>query len=905
MEDLLRPSITLKPHPPNLTVKPRSLQPLMLLPREHFQLSFLDLASPYGTFESSRCFESNIKILDLEGRMGSRSALLIARLETDKTVYAIERQSNGLYTLCHLGQWVDLEGLCELATVSCPHLVNKRPHVITESTTPQPLITPQLHHEHKKKRQAIEAIHSLVKKPARSRSVSSLSLPVEGTRPPTPAEDNLGSQSGSTVLDKLAALSHDSDFPQKTDSQTTPAPPINEPPAISTAGDIFNNIRTQYLEALYHSMGSLAYFAKGPLSRARAAFHLDCDSTLEMKDLVGFLKSLVLTTMQIDKKYREAIPGVISDMKTRFQDSENEQDGGKARKKKTKKMKLGKNGLYPGEDEHIRQWWTAHKPRPKDDDEIMTADPQGTKLQISCLRSRETQLQMIIILEILALEPLTASTSKESQLPGLPNVEEAIEKPKETPTKKRDRHNLPFLLDVHADRLCIWQSTALDEINMMDDSQTNPEAEPNKSLRATSDPLKDFCVDIIVPFFSARLPDHCDSINRKLGGPVMASPPKSKPKKPENITKPKTKPGAAAKRPAPPKPSRTLESVLTRESERNRRSMSRGPSGVIALMRSVSTTTLPILKRETSEPLSATSVPKADSTTSQRSSRPTSSGTTKGRSEEDKAKKEALLKAELEDAISTLRKPNRNVVGQAMAEAAERRATTSLSQLRKSKKPTQHPGFQGVVKATPIGNRFRDALGGDHKPTRIQGIGAITEENAPSSSASMIPASAPRKRNHAAAFADEESPARPSSFRKSAAAPHRIEATPARGSTSSRRDFLSVPDEGVVLASSPVASRKMKGLATAPTLGHRDSGIGMPSSPGGGDLLAATPVKPPRYGSGSLDSFVTVTPAKRRAVPAAVTPSGPENAKEKEKENGGEKLSIFQRLGWDDYDDLF
>ena len=39
---------------------------------------------------------------------------------------------------------------------------------------------------------------------------------------------------------------------------------------------------------------SLAYFAKGPLSRARAAFHLDYDSTLEMGDLIRFLESLVL-----------------------------------------------------------------------------------------------------------------------------------------------------------------------------------------------------------------------------------------------------------------------------------------------------------------------------------------------------------------------------------------------------------------------------------------------------------------------------------------------------------------------------------------------------------------------------------------------------------------------------------
>ncbi|KAI1499294.1 DNA replication regulator SLD3-domain-containing protein [Biscogniauxia marginata] len=914
MEDLLGPSIIIKPHPPNLSVKPRSLQPLMLLPREHFQLSFLDLSSPYGSFESSRCFESNIKILDLEGRMGSRSVVLIARLETDKTIYVIERQKNSLYTLCQLGPWVDLELLCELATVSLPHLINRRPNFSSDSTTLQPLITPRLHHEHKKRRLAIEAIQSLVKKPARSRSISSLSQPVEATRPPTLIQGTVDTQSRSTTVTQDVGPSRGWGSQARTESQAALAPAINDPSAILNANDIFDSIRTQYLEALYHSMGSLAYFAKGPLSRARAAFHMDCDSTLEMNDLIDFLKSLVMTTMQIDKKYRGAIPGVIHKMKTVFQDSDNEQDSSKTKKRRSKKMKLGKDGLYPTEEEHIRKWWTVHKPQPKDDDSMTIVDPHETKLQISYLRSRETQLQMIIILEILALQPLIASTSTESQLPGLPSAGEPVEKkPKETPMKRRDKHNLPFLLDVHADRLCIWQSTALDEINMMDDSQANHEAEPNRSLRITSDPLKDFCVDIIVPFFSARLPEHCDSINRKLGGPVMVSPPKSRPQKPEATTKPRTKPGAAAKRPLSSKTPRTLESVLTRESERHRRSMSRGPSGVIALMRSASTTTLPILKRETSEPLSAMSVPKADSTTSQKSSRPPSSGAPKRKSEEEKAKKDALFKAELKDAISTLRRPNRDVVGKAMAEAAEKRTTTSLSQLRKSKKPTQHPRFQNVVKATPIGNRFRDALGDGmkYRSTRVQEIGSVVEEHI-SSSASMVPASAPRKRNHEAAFDDEESPARPS-YRKLT---HQIEATPARSSTLNR-DFLSVPgpDEGVVLASSPVMSRKtsqMKPLAARKsTLGHRDSGIGMPSSPGGVELLAETPVKP-RYGGGSLDQFVTVTPAKNRSSdkvkdnPSATSKNARgDGDADVGKENDEKKISIFQRLGWDDYDDLF
>lgn len=250
--------------------------------------------------------------------------------------------------------------------------------------------------------------------------------------------------------------------------------------------------------------GSLAYFAKGPLSRARAAFHLDCDSVLEMSDLVEFLKSLIMTTVQIDKKYRETIPKIQSEMKTTLEDSDVEPGQGKAKPKRRriKKVKLGKDGLYPDENEHVRKWWTSCKPLLKDDEEAATksTEQRDIKLQVSLLRSRETQLQMIVILEILSLEPLIVhETANHSQLPGLPVPKESLGSPKQIPAKKRNKHNLPVLLDVHADRLCIWQSTALDELSGMNESQIGARPESQRSSKFTSDPLRDFCVDIIVP----------------------------------------------------------------------------------------------------------------------------------------------------------------------------------------------------------------------------------------------------------------------------------------------------------------------------------------------------------------------------------------------------------------------
>ena len=56
--------------------------------------------------------------------------------------------------------------------------------------------------------------------------------------------------------------------------------------------------------------------------------------------------------------------------------------------------------------------------------------------------------------------------------------------------------------------------------------------------------------------------------------------------------------------------------------------------------------------------------------------------------EEVKATRRAQMEAELHDAISALRKPNREVVSKAMAEADERRVSASLS----AKSETQFVG---------------------------------------------------------------------------------------------------------------------------------------------------------------------------------------------------------------------
>ncbi|KAL2158520.1 hypothetical protein VTH06DRAFT_4287 [Thermothelomyces fergusii] len=967
-EDLLRGPIVLKPHPSSLMVKPRILHPLMLLPRERLPLSALDLSQPHGDLPASRLFESKIKILDLEGRLGSN--ILLARSETTRMVYAVERESNGLYVLCKLGSWVDIGLLSESATVVCKERLRssntgKQGNAAADAAVP--LITPSMYNETKRRRLAIEEIQSLVRKrsvPVAEKEVpSQAAATVTATESQQPASKADGSEAADVAPARheivpepeppAAAPVQDVTIPAMepaNESVDGPASrPVDDPFGQPNAEEIFSNLRAQYMEALYHSKGSLAFFAKGPLSRARAAFHLDCETKLNMIDLVEFLKSLVMTTVVIDKKYRETIPEIVAKIKAAVQ--EPEAGASKPKKKKNKKPKLGKDGLYPGEIDHIRRWWSSHQPVSRVDggagadagemdggdehDEGLTATEQ--KYHISCLRRRETQLQMILILEILALEPVALAKGAECQLPGTESQIAPQDGGQEPSAKKRNKHNLPVLLDVHADRLCIWQSTTLDEVKAVAESQVPSEGQQEvQGDRANSDPLRDFCVDIIMPFFSARLPGPCESLNRKLGGPVAQSPPKATPAKPASAVKPK--PGAPVKRPTTSKRDRDKDRTLERalSVERSRRSVSTGPAAAIALLRSASQTVIPGLKREASESSVMGLVPRAQSgSLKERPSDLFSRSSSLGRADL-KAQKQAQVEAELKDAISALKKPNRTLAVKDFVEAAEKRA--SAGQLRKLKKPNHASGVQ--VKATPANNRYRDALA----PERAQSQ-ASPFADAPPSSASVVPASAlPRK------FAN----------RLPTVTAERVQATPARAPFPS-----SIPGTGLRLGqetpgippSSPIMARKAAPPRPAPppapdfTASGREQTrsrrpppapageFDIPSSPRLGALFE-TPVAP-RAAKERGAAVVDDTPIRPRLPLGAAADGGNNSHRAADaggvrgwafasgerktqgaarsggggsdgsaaKENGGLGLSIYQRLGWeatdlDDIDDL-
>lgn len=225
---------------------------------------------------------------------------------------------------------------------------------------------------------------------------------------------------------------------------------------------------------------------------------MDLESNLDMEELIAFLKSMVLTTVQIDKKFRETIPDIMSKMNTVIESS----DDGQKRRRRPKKMKLSKEGLYPLEDESIRAWWSSSKPELED---AKSGDTMSQiKFHASLLRTRETQLQMILIMEILALESVkeTTQSTESNSLPMLPGAignPVGSSTPPMAPPKKRNKHNLSVLIDVHADRLTIWQSTASEEQLLFEDSQQSTPQSQTPNSKSSQEPLRDFCVDVIMP----------------------------------------------------------------------------------------------------------------------------------------------------------------------------------------------------------------------------------------------------------------------------------------------------------------------------------------------------------------------------------------------------------------------
>lgn len=203
----------------------------------------------------------------------------------------------------------------------------------------------------------------------------------------------------------------------------------------------------------------------------------------------------------MDKKYRETIPSLVQDLPfSTLSDDESASViatiGKKSRK--SKKGKLGKDGLYPGEDVSIAQWWLGRDT--SDLASYSAARETIVKTTLLEQRARETQLQIILVLEILSLEGTALGPDvKDAAVVDTAETQfdPSLQKMKR-PKKPQDLH---MLLDLLVDRLCIWQSTSSEVEMPSTNGRESSTQQGGKAVELSSNPdhLRQFCVDVVLP----------------------------------------------------------------------------------------------------------------------------------------------------------------------------------------------------------------------------------------------------------------------------------------------------------------------------------------------------------------------------------------------------------------------
>ncbi|RKF74825.1 putative protein kinase-like [Golovinomyces cichoracearum] len=761
LKDLLNNKFFLKPFPVGTKTKSWALQPLLLLNRSCLPLSFLDFPSTIKLLGSTRLFEANVEALELEEWSGCQPMVLVARDEESKALIALERESRGFYAVCQIGSWVSPQRLKDTAVASKRNLCRPMTSVDSSSLKYHPEKIGIKSTGQDKKRSAIEAIQSMVRKP---------SVLLENQQHP---------------------LNKDPESP------LIGAPRLDPDPDFSTPiSEIFANIRAQYFETLYLSRIPLTYFLKGPLSRARAAFRPDATFKLDPEDYNRFLNKIILPVSLFDKKYKDGIPDCIKLADVSNHSAENvDLTLKRKKKKKSTDFRIGKKGLYASEDNLVQKWWTVHH----SEDDLNVGLTERTKnelmkTRISQLRVRETQMQIILILEALTLHPLPSSKEGECH-----QQRSSISNPSKTNMNFTSSNSLLDLIDIHIDRLCIWQSVESDPLEssskiLQNDSEIGHENFSREKLAENF--LVDFCVEVIMPHFASRLPTQCSTIKTKLGIPTL-TPSKLKVSKNTSTTV-HSRPGAVTRRSLPGKPRPSLKRILT--DDRRRRNLPQSHSKAIALMKSA---TMPLIStvKEDSKALKSVSNSRNDfadinlagaSKAKSISQRDFCITETKSMIN-SKVVKEACIEAEPKDAISVLKKPNRKLIAKEITGFAERRRASSIFP-GTTQSSIEHKPSKGVqIFATPKFNRSK------YIDDKQQSTFPTIEKTPPSFSIQTSPS-----------FPQQCSSQKLDSYNTMDSVPFSVQATPsqARIIKVQRETFNNQAIDEDYLCSSPIATRR-------------------------------------------------------------------------------------------------
>ncbi|EEA20544.1 hypothetical protein TMatcc_000530 [Talaromyces marneffei ATCC 18224] len=692
---------TVKGHASSLSDNEYKLAPIELLPRSALPFSWLDTST---AIQSNNIFASNDAVLEGmffprndAGVTDTEPSVLATRSLSNGAIYAVERVKTGIFAMTKLQSHIE-EGEIRVAAKAAA-AINLKRFSIWSSSTDLPRSSNSTNgwdwREAARLPDDIPRFDPFATKGKFDASV--VFEDCSGNDHDAVAESQVYTGDSFMALDGVESgmQEHTRTPPENNVQAPPPEAQGDAQDTLPTPDVIMENLRTQYLETLYISKTSVAYFAKGPLTRCRNAF-AQYSPKEDVPSLSSQYRESILSVKKMDAKYRETLPVILRNMALLLSDDE------RPKKRKSKKKKLGKNGLYTGEDEFLQKYWKSRQVS-KNKEGLEESKDEEIKRHVSDLRLRETQLQILLILETIHLELTTVTPSIEDSK----GQEIGGSSTKRSKSKKEE--NLNLLLELFIDRLCIWHAISAGE-GVIAESLKETTNNHLSGKKIESDALRDFCNEVIIPFYASRLPEQCKTIKKKLGGASEVSPSRPAPKLKASTSASglKNQFGVANSKKTQPqqKPRRMLQRVLTDE-QISVSQRSRHPS----LLRSSTTPALQEVKRESVEP----SLPSLGGSVrggiqiARRVDKREVDLNAAAKVHEAKLKKMNTLieqKKELDAAINALRKPNRELVSKEVADQAEKR---TLSSSRKSKNPVRNPLGQGVqVMATPRGTRKKD-----------------------------------------------------------------------------------------------------------------------------------------------------------------------------------------------------
>jgi DNA replication regulator SLD3 len=838
---------TIKPHPESPYQKPATFKPVRVIGRSQLPLTFLDTTTD-DSFVANSLFSAHIDVLENDDGLGetakNTAKVLIARYDSIRTLYAIERVQARVYSICKLASWIKEKDVAELWN---PEILQAHPSM------------------------------SGVDMSSAGTGDWWQNAAVEARPTQQPAK-----QTRMTMMRKTPAIK----LVQEPETQRFDSPATHEPLTTNTIPtpiqeELFSpptpqeqleSLVQQYLDAVYMSKTSLAYFAKGPITRVRNAFTSPEEGAPPTHELATFLRSMLLSPKASEKKYYEKLPAIIQALPPASFSDEELGTGATKSKKIKKKMKLSREGVYAHEEAIVKKWWNSGML--SGDARREESMEQRVKRRIGDLRVRETLAQLTIMLEVIALEALSTYKPPPEDDPTLGHTlpqDDSQTKPKK---RKKKLDDIGLQLDLLLDKLCIWHAT--EEMGIIDfDSKRIQRYDDADGLGngGASDRLRDFCIEVIVPFYMNRLPEQALMINKKLGGPAHISPPKRKAMR-------------------PPTTSRNSRDSKEPDVKKSRRSLARVATDTIrgsidrvtpSLTRSTTDSALiRDIKREGSEArLSAIPFQRSPSKDNRRSMSQYRhlegrelDLTTPSAAVTAKLKQKQRVEEDLKEAITALKKPNRGLAVGGYVDEVERRGISSASRSRKQPNPTRKVVKDIQVTATPrVGRRTKDIM--EQTPSHHSHISnpfaRFSTSAVPSPGAFCIPSSGSRQpavvpgTAHRSAtgrnlvhhnIAETPSKAPSAKLFDSGAVRRTIFATPSKPNTSAATDRHIFETPGKAVRSSPPASANVSQTA------------------------------------------VVATPTKPTSVPYTDAIPAPWSNKDRTEES-----SIYAALGWDDDDD--